>query len=99
MTKSFNHLLRETLKAPAQEPTDECLDAGVLAAWFEGTLDPGERAAAEAHAADCSRCQAALAAMIRIEPSIESRPWWRSPAFGWLVPITVAAAAFVIFIR
>jgi hypothetical protein len=99
MTKSFDHLLRETLKAPAPEPPDGCLDAGVLAAWFEGTLDPAERAAAEAHAADCSRCQAALAAMIRIEPLIESRPWWRSPAFGWLVPITVAAAALVIFIR
>ena len=98
MTKSFDHLLRETLKAPAPEPPDGCLDAGVLAAWFEGTLDPVERAAAEAHAADCSRCQAVLAAMIRIEPAIESRPWWRSPAFGWLVPITVAAAALVIFI-
>jgi hypothetical protein len=40
MTKSFDHLLRETLKAPAPEPPDGCLDAGVLAAWFEGTLDP-----------------------------------------------------------
>jgi Photosynthesis system II assembly factor YCF48/Putative zinc-finger len=99
MTKSFDHLLRETLKAPVPEPPDGCLDAGVLAAWFEGTLDPAERAAAETHAADCSRCQAALAAMIRIEPAIDSRPWSRSPAFGWLVPITVAAAALVIFIR
>jgi hypothetical protein len=99
MTKSFDHLLRETLKAPAPEPPDGCLDAGVLAAWFEGTVDPVERAAAEAHAADCSRCQAVLAAMVRIEPAIESRPGWRSPAFGWLVPITVAAAALVIFIR
>jgi hypothetical protein len=99
MTKSFDHLLRETLKAPAPAPPDGCLDAGMLAAWFEGTLDPAERTAAEVHAADCSRCQAALAAMIRIEPPIESRPWWRSPAFGWLVPITVAAAALVIVIR
>lgn len=99
MTKSFDHLLRETLKAPPPEPPDGCLDAGVLAAWFEGTLDPIERAAAEAHAADCSRCQAVLAAMIRTEPPMESRPWWRSPAFGWLVPITVAAAALVVYVR
>lgn len=99
MKKSFDHLLRETLKAPAPEPPDGCLDADVLAAWFEGTLDPAARGAAEAHAADCSRCQAVLAAMVRIEPPIESRPWWRSPAFGWLVPITVAAAALVIFVR
>jgi resuscitation-promoting factor RpfA len=99
MTKSFDHLLRETLKAPPPEPPDGCLDAAVLSAWFEGTLHPGERAAAEAHAADCSRCQAVLAAMIRIEPPIESRPWWRSPAFGWLVPIAVAAAALMVYVR
>ena len=99
MTKSFDDLLRATLKAPVPEPPDGCLDAGVLAAWFEGTLDPAERAAAEAHAAECSRCQAVLAAMIRIEPPMESRPWWRSPAFGWLVPITVAAAALVVYVR
>ena len=99
MTKSFDELLRATLKAPVPEPPDGCLDAGVLAAWFEGTLDPAERAAAEAHAAECSRCQAVLAAMIRIEPPMESRPWWRSPAFGWLVPITVAAAALVVYVR
>jgi hypothetical protein len=99
MTKSFDHLLRAALKAPVPEPPDSCLDAGVLAAWFEGTLDPAERAAAEAHAAECSRCQAVLAAMIRTEPPAESRPWWRSPAFGWLVPITVAAAALVVYVR
>ena len=99
MTKSFDHLLRAALKAPVPEPRDGCLDAGMLAAWFEGTLDPVERAAAEAHAAECSRCQAVLAAMIRIEPPMESRPWWRSPAFGWLVPITVAAVALVIYVR
>ena len=99
MTKSFDHLLRAALKAPVPEPQDGCLDAGMLAAWFEGTLDPVERAAAEAHAAECSRCQAVLAAMIRIEPPMESRPWWRSPAFGWLVPMAVAAAALVVYVR
>jgi putative zinc finger protein len=99
MTKSFDELLRAALKAPVPEPPDGCLDAGVFAAWFEGTLDSAERAAAEAHAAGCSRCQAVLAAMIRIEPPMESRPWWRSPAFGWLVPITVAAAALVVYVQ
>ena len=99
MTKSFDDLLRAALKTPIPEPPAGCLDAGVLAAWFEGTLDPVDRAAAEAHAAECSRCQAVLAAMIRIEPPMESRPWWRSPAFGWLVPITVAAAALVVYVR
>ena len=99
MTKSFDDLLRAALKTPVPEPPDGCLDAGVLAAWFEGTLDPVERTAAEAHAAGCSRCQAVLTAMVRSEPPMESRPWWRSPAFGWLVPLTVAAAALVVYVR
>jgi hypothetical protein len=99
MTNSFDHLLREALKAPASRPPGGCLDAETLAAWSEGSLDVTQRTAAEAHASECARCQDLLAAMIRIEPAIVSRPWWRSPAFGWLAPLTVAAAALVIWVR
>ena len=98
MTKSFDRLLREALKAPGPEPPGACLDADAVAAWFEGTLGPSARAAAESHAAQCSRCQAVLAAMIRSEPPLESRPWWRSPVFAWLVPVTVAAAVLTIWV-
>src|SRR5512138_325541 len=49
-------------------PTDACLDAETLAAWADGALDAGALAAAEAHAADCARCQAMLAAMARTAP-------------------------------
>ena len=55
MKKSFDHLLRETLHGSAPEPPDGCLDAGVLAAWFEGTLDPGERAVAEGRPSGAGR--------------------------------------------
>ena len=43
----------------------ECLDADTLAAWADNALGAAELAAAEAHAADCARCQAMLAAMAR----------------------------------
>jgi hypothetical protein len=99
MTNSFDHLLREALKAPAAHPPGGCLDAETLAAWSEGSLDATRRAAVEAHASVCARCQDLLAAMIRSEPAIVSRPWWRSPALGWLAPLTVAAAAAVIWVR
>ena len=73
MTNSFDHLLREALKAPASHPPGGCLDAETLAAWSEGSLDAAQRAAAEAHASECARCQDLLAAMIRIV-SIETPP-------------------------
>ena len=77
-----------------------CLDAETLAAWVDGGLPAVERAAAEAHAADCARCQALLAAMIRTEPenaAVES--WWRKvPSLRWLAPLTAAAAAALLWV-
>jgi hypothetical protein len=99
MTTPFDRLMREALRAPAPPPSGGCLDAETLAAWSERTLDAGERETVEGHAAECARCQALLAAMIRIEPAVVARPWWRAPAFGWLAPLTVAAAALVIWVR
>ena len=71
--------------------TAACLDAGTLAAWTEGSLRPAERAAAEAHAADCGRCLELLAAMARTEapPSVTSPAAWFS--VRWLVPLTTVA--------
>src|SRR5262249_58698991 len=66
--------------------TDACLDADTLAAWADGALDAGALAAAEAHAADCARCQAMLAAMARTAPLAPTQvvaPWGK-PAIRWL---------------
>ena len=88
-------LLREALRArlaplPTGGQGNACLDPETLAAWADDGLDARERAAAEAHAADCSRCQALLAAMIRTaEPAADAAPWWRLPAMKWLVPLSV----------
>lgn len=97
---SLDRLLPGTLGARADEPADgACLDAETLAAWADEALDPRERATAEAHAADCARCQALLAAMIKTAPpTAEARSWWRVPGLGWLVPLTVAATALVIWV-
>jgi hypothetical protein len=91
---SIDRVLRESLAAPAQAPPGTCLDAETLAAWADGTLNRGDRAAVETHASDCGRCQALLAAMVRTAPAA---PSWRMPSLGWLVPLTAAATAVLVW--
>jgi hypothetical protein len=94
-------LLRETLqdRVPAG-PSDECLDAGTVAAWADDTLGRDERRAAEAHTADCVRCQALVAAMVRTAPpTAAARSWWRGPVMGWLAPLTAVAAALLVWMN
>jgi Photosynthesis system II assembly factor YCF48 len=91
-------LAGRTPRSPGNS-TDACLDAESLAAWADGALDAAALAAAEAHAADCARCQAMLAAMARTAPLAPAQavaPWWK-PAFRWLVPLTAAAAAVLVW--
>jgi photosynthesis system II assembly factor YCF48-like protein len=93
-------LLREALQARVPErPSDECLDAETVAAWADDTLGRDERRAAEAHAADCERCQALVAAMAKTAPPAAARSWWRAPVIGWLVPLTGVAAALLVWMN
>jgi hypothetical protein len=72
----------------------EHLDAEIVAGWADGTLDPHVRAAAESHAADCARCQAVLAAMVRTEAAVTAPAGgWLAARVRWLVPLATAAAA------
>ncbi|MEO8258975.1 MAG: hypothetical protein ABI868_16635 [Acidobacteriota bacterium] len=91
-------LLRETLqvRGPAGSGPD-CLDAETVAAWADDTLGRDERRAAETHAAGCARCLALVAAMAQTAPPAAQRSWWRAPAVGWLVPLTAAAAALLVW--
>jgi hypothetical protein len=76
-----------------------CLDADTLAAWADDALDARDRAAVEAHAAGCARCQAMLAAMVKTMPEQAAvRSPWRIPAIGWLVPLTAAVTALAIWV-
>jgi Putative zinc-finger len=96
---SVDRLLAGTLKARAEAvPDAACLDAETLAAWADGALDARERASAEAHAADCGRCQALLAAMVRTSPppAAAAAPF-RLRLLWWLAPIVPVAAALVIW--
>jgi hypothetical protein len=97
---TMDRLLARTRSArAAAAPAHACLDAGTVAAWADGALDPNDRAIAEAHAAECGRCQALLAAMVRtLPPPIAAPSWWRMPALRWLVPLTAAATALAIWV-
>lgn len=91
-------LLRRTARPRGDvRPPGACLDAGTMAAWAEGSLTAAERDAAEAHAADCERCLAVVAAMAKTAPPpVAARPSW-SP-LRWLVPLTTAAVAVTAWI-
>ena len=98
---SVDRLLAGTLKArESAAPAGACLDAETVAAWADDALDVRERAIAEAHAADCGRCQALVAALIRTAPpaAAEAPSWWRMPSLGWLVPVTAAATALALWV-
>ena len=88
-----------------QEPAD-CPDAETLAALADDTLPAGARREVEGHIADCDRCQALTAAMVRAEPSSGTRAdvaadevqAWRRRAFNWLVPAAAAATAVALWV-
>ena len=97
---SVDRLLAGALKGRADvAPEGACLDAETLAAWADEALDARERAIAEAHAADCARCQALLAAMVKTMPAPSAaKSLFRKPSLWWLVPMTSAATALVIWL-
>ena len=88
--KSVERWLRQTPAAGVRSES-ACLDAETLAAWAEGLLHGPERAAAEAHASGCARCQAMLAVMVRTMPGPPPTPG--SPLRKWLTMLTPALAA------
>src|SRR5437879_3025074 len=97
--RSIERLLREPLRNGAASVRGVCLDVDTLAAWADDDLGPEERAAAESHVADCGRCQALIAAMVKTSASPAKTPaWWRRPSLAWLVPITAVTAALIIWI-
>lgn len=92
-------LLRETLLGRLAPAPGACIDSERLAAWSEGTLHAREREAIEAHASECARCQALLAAMVRTAPPVAPSRWWRPSTFGWFAPLAAAAAAILLWIN
>jgi hypothetical protein len=99
---AVEHLLRSSLTGGTPRSSSsagQCLDAEAVAAWVEGRLPASLASAAEAHAADCARCQALLAAFARTAPSAPAqKPVFDRWHLRWLVPVTAAAAAVVIYV-
>src|SRR4051812_31971394 len=91
-------LLRRTSTASVPSDTTACLDAETLAAFVDGGLTGPSRAAAEAHAAGCARCQASLAMLSRATPeSAAPASGWSFGALRWLVPALGASAALALW--
>lgn len=78
--------------------TPACLDGETLAAWIDGGLDAQSVAMAEAHAANCVRCQAMLGTLARATPAVTASGGspvrlWR----WWLAPLAAGAAAVTLW--
>jgi hypothetical protein len=78
--------------------TPACLDAETLAAWMDGGLDAQTVAMAEAHAANCARCQALIGTLARATPEVAASSGspvrlWR----WWLAPLAAGAAAVTLW--
>jgi hypothetical protein len=99
--QSIEQLLRQSLRTPQHDGvTESCLDAETLAAWADGALSGAALEAVQLHVADCARCQDLVGTLARINstaPQTESvrasRRW-----LAWLVPLTAAAAALVLWV-
>jgi hypothetical protein len=79
---------------------DQHIDPERIAAYMDGALSRDERAAAEAHLADCPRCLHLLAAMVRTEESGPAqRGFWSLPVVRWGVPLVAGATAVALWIN
>jgi hypothetical protein len=89
-----------------KKDTADCPDAETLAALADDTLPAVARREVEGHIADCDRCQALTAAMVRAELSTgtpaavaaDEVPAWRRRALHWLVPAAAAATAVALWV-
>jgi len=77
-------------------PTPECLDAETAGAWADGRLGGAALAEAQLHAADCARCQALMATLLRTTPQQVAAAL--APQRRWLVWAMPMAAAAVLVI-
>ncbi len=99
--ETFESALAESLRRQ-QGAGDDCPDAGWLAAFWDQSLAPEERVRFEAHAAQCTRCQASLAALARTadvgdqlapETTAHGLAWlldWR-----WVAPVATVAVVML----
>jgi hypothetical protein len=101
--ESIERLLRHS-RAAEPHGADACPDAETLAALADDALTAAARREIEGHVADCHRCQALTAAMVRTEASTRATrgmapvPWWRGRVVKWLVPVAAGATAVALWV-
>jgi hypothetical protein len=112
--RTMDGLLRRSLRAPmgplrgtraadpslAPDASGSCLDAETIATWADGELKGKNLEIAEAHLSECARCQALAAALVQTGPGTPSAEphWWRPGRLGWLVPLSAAALALLVWV-
>jgi hypothetical protein len=101
----MDRLLRAVLKPASHAQAGECPEAGMMAAYVEGSVSPQEQAALDQHFVQCGRCQEALAVLGRDVPQTEKAAprvrwfeWVTGPRLRWLVPITAVATVAAFFL-
>ena len=99
---SIERLLRRSLQTQGP-PTADCPDVEALAALADDALPAAERLTVESHIADCGRCQALTAAILRTASAGEKgagspTPFSWSPTMKWLVPATAAVTALALWV-
>jgi hypothetical protein len=102
---AFDSILKSKITDTPFGAAHDCPDASMLAAYYDGTLAPLERARMQGHVDSCARCQAMLAAIVRADEDAESAlapkrafEWRWLLGFG-LPAAAVAAIAIVIVVR
>jgi len=92
-------LLREALERSTVAPL-LCPDTEKVAAWHDGALSRADARAVELHVADCPRCRALVAHLIRSELPVEAHraPLWRRWRLQWVVPLAAMASALAVWI-
>ena len=69
--KAIENLVSDKLRARST-PGNGCPDAEIIAAYFERSLAPKERARWEAHFDTCAQCQHRIAALVRMDEAGEA---------------------------
>src|SRR5262245_35405085 len=84
--------------APVPTSTEACLDAETIAAWHDGGLTGSALATAEAHLANCDRCQAVVKILVRDVPALQAAQPARKLWLRWVLPLAAAATAVAIWV-
>jgi hypothetical protein len=97
--QSVERLLPRLMSDDVTRLQGTCVDSEKLAAWSEGFLRGAEASAVERHVADCARCRALMASIVRTTPPVPvAESLWRRWHLAWAVPLATAATAAGIWV-